>query len=85
MREIKQYRDAGFQIVYLDETLVNKNHCSDYMWLPVDDSSSPNMPSGKGKRLIILHAGTSSEDLIEDCDLQPRLRCTPKTGIITMR
>ena len=39
------------------------------MWLPVDDSSAPNIPSGKGKRLIILHAGTSSEGLIEGCDL----------------
>ena len=31
LRKIKQYRDAGFQIVYLDETWVNKNHCSDYI------------------------------------------------------
>jgi transposase len=26
-------------------------------------------PSGKGKRLIVLHAGTRSEDLIDGCDL----------------
>ena len=58
----------------LDETWVNKNLCSDKMWLPVDDSSARNIPSGKGRQLIILHAGSSSDDLIEDCDLQPRLR-----------
>jgi hypothetical protein len=27
------------------------------------------MPSGKGKRFIILHAGTGSEGLIDGCDL----------------
>jgi hypothetical protein len=27
-------------IVYLDETWVNQNHCTDYMWLPNDGSDS---------------------------------------------
>jgi hypothetical protein len=27
------------------------------------------IPSGKGKRLIVLHAGTQSEGLIDGCDL----------------
>jgi hypothetical protein len=27
------------------------------------------IPSGKGKRLIVLHAGTRSEGLIDGCDL----------------
>jgi hypothetical protein len=30
---------------------------------------APKIPSGKGKRLIVLHAGTRSEGLIDDCDL----------------
>jgi hypothetical protein len=42
----------------MDETWVNQNHCTDYMWLPND---APKIPSGKGKRLIVLHAGTRSE------------------------
>ena len=29
----------------------------------------PLIPSGKGKRLIVLHAGTRSEGLIDGCDL----------------
>ena len=39
------------------------------MWLPNDGSDAPKIPSGKGKRLIVLHAGTRSEGLIEGCDL----------------
>ena len=46
----------------MDETWVNQNHCTDYMWLPNDGSDAPKIPSGKGKRLIVLHAGTRSED-----------------------
>jgi hypothetical protein len=39
------------------------------MWLPHDGSDAPKIPSGKGKRLIVLHAGTRSEGLIDGCDL----------------
>jgi hypothetical protein len=39
------------------------------MWLPNDGSGAPKIPSGKGKRLIVLHAGTGSEGLIDGCDL----------------
>jgi hypothetical protein len=38
------------------------------MWLPNDGSDAPKIPSGKGKRLIVLHAGMRSEGLI-DVDL----------------
>ena len=34
----------------------------------VDGSSTPYIPSGKGKRIIILQAGTTCEGLIEGCD-----------------
>jgi hypothetical protein len=39
------------------------------MWLPNDGSDAPKIPSGKDKRLIVLHAGTRSEGLIDCCDL----------------
>jgi hypothetical protein len=32
----------------MDETWVNQNHCTDYMWLPNDRSDAPKIPSGKG-------------------------------------
>ena len=55
--------------MYMDETWVNQNHCTDYMWLPNDGSDAPEITSGKGKRLIVSHAGTQSEGLIDGYDL----------------
>jgi hypothetical protein len=51
-------RELRYDIVYMDETWVNQNHCTDYMWLPNNESDAPKIPSGKGKHLIVLHAGT---------------------------
>ena len=48
---------------------LTKNHCTDYMWLPNDGSDAPKIHSVKGKCLIVLHAGTRSEGLIDGCDL----------------
>jgi hypothetical protein len=63
LRKIKSFREAGYDIVHLDETWVNQNHCTDYMWLPNDGSDDPKIPSGKGKgkgkRLIVFHAEVS--------------------------
>ena len=53
----------------MDETWVNQNHATDYMRLPVDGSDAPKIPSGKGKRLIVLHDGNREEGLIDRCDL----------------
>jgi hypothetical protein len=39
------------------------------MWLPVDGSDAPKIPSGKGKRLIVLHVGNREEGLIDRSDL----------------
>ena len=69
LRKIKSFREAGYDIVYMDETWVNQNHCTYYMWLPNDGSDAPKIPSGKGKLLIVFHAGTRSEGLIDGCDL----------------
>jgi hypothetical protein len=63
----------------LDETWVNQNHATDYMWLPVDGSDAPKIPSGKGKRLIVLHAGNCEDGLI--WFFLPKL----KMGIITKK
>jgi len=80
LRDITSYRQQGYQAVYIDETWVNQNHCKSYGWLPVlksigievslrrEDIQLPNIPSGKGRRLIILHAGCK-DGFIEDCEL----------------
>jgi hypothetical protein len=30
MEEFKFFREAGYDIVYLEETWLNQNHCTDY-------------------------------------------------------
>ena len=65
--------------MYLDETWVNSGHCNSYAWLPqlklvgIDGSKEiikrlPKIPPGKGKRLIILHAGCE-DGFIPNMDL----------------
>ena len=36
LRKLRECREAGFQVVYLDETWVNQNHKSEYGWFPED-------------------------------------------------
>lgn len=77
--EIEKYRNEGYNIVYLDETWVNQNHHKNYGWLPkcqpfgkdVEQDRTvklPKFPSGKGKRLIVLHCG-SKDGFIPGCEL----------------
>lgn len=44
--------------VYLDETYVNKNHSSQFTWYLEEDGPWVNKPTGKGPRMIIVHAIT---------------------------
>ena len=46
--------------VYLDESYVNKNHSNDYIWYCEEDGPGVQKPTGKGERLIILHAITQA-------------------------
>lgn len=45
--------------VYLDETYLNKNHSNEKTWFLNEDGPWVNKPSGKGPRLIIVHAITA--------------------------
>ena len=47
LRKIKSVREAGYDIVYMDETWVNQNHCTDYMWFPLDGSDAQKYPRVK--------------------------------------
>ena len=44
--------------VYLDETFVNQNHSGQFAWYLEEDGPWVNKSSGKGPRLIIVHAMT---------------------------
>jgi hypothetical protein len=56
-------------ISFLIFETVGAIHATDYMWLLVDGSDAPKIPSGKDKRLVVLHAGNREEGLIDRCDL----------------
>lgn len=46
--------------VYLDESYVNKNHSNDFIWYSGEDGPWVQKPTGKGERLIVINAITSS-------------------------
>ncbi len=46
--------------VYLDESYVNKNHSNDFIWYYGEDGPWIQKPTGKGERIIIINAITSS-------------------------
>ncbi|XP_068085711.1 uncharacterized protein [Anabrus simplex] len=48
------------EVIWLDETWVNAGECIDKSWTDDSPKSSGNQPTGKGARLIIAHAGSSS-------------------------
>lgn len=68
--DIRRYRQEGRTIYFLDETWVNVGDCSSKVW--VDQTIQSNRdaflrglttgshnPTGKGKRLIVVHIGSS--------------------------
>ncbi|XP_062520186.1 uncharacterized protein LOC134195201 [Corticium candelabrum] len=68
LRQVKKYRDKGRPIVYLDETWLNVHHTLERRWTDYDGKGGLRVPSGKGGRLIILHAGWK-EGWISNADL----------------
>ena len=41
----------------MNETWVNAHHSNDYVWVDRDGKGGWKVPSGKGEKLIVLHAG----------------------------
>ncbi len=61
LRKINQFRADGWEIVYLDETWCNQNHTRVKKWVETETGKCGKLPpTGKGKRVIILHAGSQS-------------------------
>lgn len=76
LRQIKKFREEGRSIYYLDETWVNAGHTTTKVWKDetiksgrhaflTGLSSGLKNPSGKGKRLIVLHIG-NEHGFVED-------------------
>ena len=71
LRNIKQYRKEGRPIIYLDETWLNQGYTRERGWQDTETLKNPckakrdgltigtvDKPSGQGKRLMIVHAGS---------------------------
>ena len=65
---IDEARKSGRRIVYLDESWVNVNHQPGKEWTSIDGSLGRGTPTGKGERIIILHAGDSN-GFVDGCQL----------------
>lgn len=70
IEDIRRYRSEGRTIYFLDETWVNAGDCTSKVWLDKSIKShrdaflkglttGPKNPTGKGKRLIIVHIGSA--------------------------
>ena len=66
LRKLREHQACGRPVVYLDETWVNANHTLSRAWYDDSDhrgavagvpTKPHEAPPGKGKRLIVLHAG----------------------------
>lgn len=60
LRKIKEYRQSNRCIIYLDETWFDTHDVVRYGWVDDTQKCCLNTPCSRGKRVIILHAG--SED-----------------------
>ena len=62
LRKMKELRNTGRPIIYLDETWLNINYSRNKVWVceKSDSSIDPplKVPLGKGQRFIIVHAGS---------------------------
>lgn len=61
LRKMCNLRSSGDTrpVIYLDETWVNQNHSRNHIWQNDMDSEGFKVPTGKGGRLIVCHAGAA--------------------------
>jgi transposase len=58
LSKIKQYRNSNRNIIYLDETWFDTHDVVKYGWVDNTNKCALNTPCSRGKRVIILHAGS---------------------------
>ena len=59
MKKLRATKPSS-KIIYLDETWINENHTVHKCWLVKDGKGGFPSPLGKGKRLIVVHAGSTT-------------------------
>ena len=57
LQQIRKLRQQNVNIIYTDETWVNAHHTNEVIWVDEHGRGGWKVPSGKGQRLFILHAG----------------------------
>lgn len=62
--QIQQRRDAGYHLVYVDESFLHHYHGQQFSWF--SDSDFLERPSGKGRRWCFIHA-ISPNGLLPNC------------------
>ncbi|XP_066950812.1 uncharacterized protein [Macrobrachium rosenbergii] len=75
LREMKRRKESRQKFVYLDETWVNQNYTVQKRWTDLSSQQATGVkpPTGKGSRLIILHAGTE-DGSVNNAELVFQLR-----------
>ena len=68
LRRMRRNRVDKRPEVFLDETWLNSHAAPEKLWVDCDGSGGWRRPSGKGQRLIILHAG-SREGWVPESEL----------------
>lgn len=58
LKQIEKHREKGNQIIYLDETWYDTHDVSKKGWQKDGITCALNVPASRGKRIIILHAGS---------------------------
>ena len=66
LRRLKEFKNSGYKFVFLDETYVNVNHQPSREWIN-KDGEGRKVPIGKGKRIIVVHAGGDG-GFLEGCE-----------------
>ena len=69
LRQVREKRSQGYDIVYLDETWVNAHHTYDREWQSADGVHKREIPASKGHRIILAHAGSRNQGLIANSEL----------------
>ena len=77
LQTVLQLRKQNKTLVYTDETWVNAHHSNEYIWVDNDGKGGWKVPSGKGRRLIVVHAG-SAEGWIDGGALVFRSKMLPR-------
>ena len=62
-------RKENYDIVYIDETWINAHHTNEKEWQSVDGTIKRYVPSSKGQRLIMAHAGSRQNILLKSGEL----------------